>query len=132
MGIPRRVEREQILGLLYEAEVKGLLVDDVLHDQVVPPTPFVRERCAGVASMVDELDGVLTRHIKNWEFDRVALLDRIVLRIGVWELRHDETLPTPIIISEAVELAKRFSTDDSGAFVNGVLASAANEVRTAN
>lgn len=81
---------------------------------------FAKELVVGVAARVEELDRQLAEHAKNWRVGRMAAVDRNILRLGVYELLYTDT-PPPVIIDEAVELARRFGGDASGAFVNGVL-----------
>jgi len=125
----RRLERERVLSLLYEAEMKGQSINEVLSSLPAPPEPFVVETVRGVDAERDELDETIQQHASNWSAERMASIDLNILRIGVWELRARPDLSIAVIISEAVELAKRFSTDESGRFVNGVLASVASAVR---
>lgn len=125
----RRVERERVLSLLYEIDMKGTRAEDVLAELPVEPGQFISETVLGVARDKVEIDGEIERHSIGWSTDRMATLDRSILRMGVWELRSRHDLPVAVIISEAVELAKTFSTDESGKFVNGVLAAAAEDLR---
>ena len=71
---------------------------------------------------LDETDEQITTHSRDWKLERMPAVDRALLRIGVWEILFNAEVPTAVAIDEAVELAKEFSTDDSGAFVHGVLA----------
>jgi N utilization substance protein B len=77
----------------------------------------------------DELDELLARHSHHWELHRMPMIDRTLLRVGAFELGHRPEVPTAVVLNETVELAKRYSTDDSGRFVNGVLAAVAAELR---
>lgn len=79
--------------------------------------PLIR----GVIDHWAELDGVITRHAKNWALHRIAAVDRGILRLAIYEMLHREDIPPVVSINEAVDIAKRFSTDDSGKFVNGIL-----------
>lgn len=125
----RREARERALSLLYEAEIKGLAVADVIAALPVPPDPFAVELAEGAATSQDTSDELITRFAKDWRLERMPSLDRAVLRIGTFELLERPDIPTAVVLNEAVTLAKRFSTDDSGRFVNGVLARIAKEVR---
>jgi N utilization substance protein B len=78
---------------------------------------------------MDSLNEAISRHAKGWTIERMPVLDRAILRMGIFELTSRAEVPTAVVIDEAVELAKRFSTDDSGRFVNGVLAAVAREAR---
>lgn len=125
----RREARERALSLLYEAEVKGVRPASVLADLLIPPEPFAAELVLGVDRHLETVDGVVDRFARGWDLDRMPSIDRNVLRMAVYELLERPDVPTGAVISEAVELVKRYSTDDSGRFVNGVLASVAAEVR---
>jgi N utilization substance protein B len=126
----RREARERALSLLYEAEIKEQSPVDLLAELPVDPDPFAADLVRGVAEHCDELDGVITGFAIDWALDRMPVVDRNVLRLAVFELLHRPDTPVGAVISEAVELAKRYSTEDSGRFVNGVLASVADSHRS--
>ena len=125
----RRQARERALGLLYEAESKGQSARAVVDAQPAPPDPFAVDVAVGVAEHASEIDGLIRRFSRGWTLERMPVVDRLLLQMGSYELLHRPDVPVPAVISEAVELAKRFSTDDSSRFVNGVLARIAEEVR---
>ena len=125
----RREARERALGLLYEADAKGTPVGDVVAGLPLPPEPYAGELVKGVADHQLEIDELLTRYSKDWALDRMPVVDRSLLWMGVFELLHRPDVPTGAVISEAVELASEYSTDESSRFVNGVLARIAEEVR---
>lgn len=114
------------MGLLYEADLRGDDVADVLAGLPVPADPYAVALVEGVAAA--SLDELIERHSINWSLERMPQLDVTIMRIGTWELQQND-VPTAVVLDEAVDLAKRFSTDDSGRFVNGVLAAIADEVR---
>jgi N utilization substance protein B len=118
----RREARERALSLLYEAELKEQAPAELLADLPVDPDPFVIDVVGGVGANQAELDEVIARFAIDWALDRMPVIDRNVLRLATFELLHRPDTPVGAVISEAVELAKRYSTDDSGRFVNGVLA----------
>ncbi len=89
---------------------------------------FAKELIAGVTERRSELDRVLAAHARNWRLSRMATVDRNVLRLAVFELLHSVT-PAPVVIDEAVELARRFGAERSPAFVNGILDAVAHAVR---
>lgn len=91
---------------------------------------FARELVEGVVSRLPELDSLVSLHARNWRVSRMAVVDRNVLRLGAHELQHTDT-PIAVVIDEAVDLARRFGTDRSPSFVNGVLDAIAKEVRDA-
>ncbi|MGH9189073.1 MAG: transcription antitermination factor NusB [Acidimicrobiales bacterium] len=127
----RRQARERAMSLLYEAELKEVPAAEVLAELPVEPADFASDLVTGVAAHQDELDALIARFSRDWAVDRMPALDRALLRIGVFELVHRPDVPTGAVMSEAVELAQQFSTDESPRFVNGVLAAIAREVRPA-
>ena len=130
VGAPSRREgRERALSLLYEAEAKDLSPPALLEELPVAPPPFVVDLVAGVSRCRARIDELIGRYAVDWSVERMAVIDRNVLRLAVYELLESPEVPMGAVISEAVELAKRYSTDDSGRFVNGVLSSVASEVR---
>jgi N utilization substance protein B len=125
----RREARERALSLLYEAEAKELPVGDVLADLPVPADDFTVDLVSGVERQQAPIDDLIVRFSIDWSIDRMPAVDRNVLRLAIYELLDRPDIPTAAVLSEAVELAKQYSTEDSGRFVNGVLASVATEVR---
>jgi N utilization substance protein B len=115
--------------LLYEADQRSVGVEEVLDDQVLEVDEYTAALLRGVESRRDELDATIGRLARGWTLERMPAMDRLVLEIGLYELSARDDVPTAVILNEAVELANQYSTDDSGRFVNGVLASAATELR---
>lgn len=113
--------RERALILLYEAESKGITPGEVLAAQISPADELTTLIVEGVAANQAELDQAIAAHSKGWSLQRMPSIDRNVLRIASFELMGRADVPIAVVLDEAVELAKRFSTDDSGRFVNGVL-----------
>ncbi len=125
----RREARERALELLYEAEAKSAAVEDVLADLPVRPDEFAVALVTGVGRRQAELDDHIERLAKDWTVDRMPWVDRSILRLAAFELLARPDVPTGVILSEAVELAKRFSTEEAGRFVNGLLSNLARQVR---
>ena len=125
----RRESRERALSLLYEAEAKGRTPDEILDSLPLAPEPFAADLVSGVGEHGAQVDELIRRFAKGWSLERMPAIDRTLLRIATYELGHRSDVPTGAVISEAVELAKRYSTDDSGKFVNGLLARIAKELR---
>lgn len=125
----RREGRERALSLLYEAEVKGVSPSALLEDLPLQPEPFAADLVRGVGENRARIDELVGRYAIGWALDRMPAVDRNVLRVAVYELLERPDVPLGAVIDEAVELAKRYSTDESGRFVNGVLSSVAAEVR---
>jgi transcription antitermination protein NusB len=129
-GGPRRQARERALSLLYEAESKDVAPAVVLEALPVAPDQFAADLVRGVGDHMGELDRWIGDYAKDWTIERMPALDRALLRMGVYELLHRPDVPTGAVISEAVELAQTFSTDESSRFVNGMLARIAEKVRS--
>ena len=126
----RHDARERALDLLYEADVKGLSGADVIGQLPVVPDEYTAGLVRGVGTNEAAHDELIRRFLRtDWTFSRMPILDRILLRIAIEELSHRPDVPTAVVIDEAVELAKQFSTEDSGKFVNGMLSNIAAVVR---
>jgi N utilization substance protein B len=124
----RRQVRERVLQALYAHELSGDDAEHVLGTLVQPsfaeePTylRFAEKLFLRTLDARAEADALITRHVENWELDRLALTDRLVLRMAIAELLCFEDIPPKVTLNEALEVAKAFSTEKSGAFVNGVL-----------
>jgi transcription antitermination protein NusB len=128
----RSKARKRALDMLYEAEIKGQPVLDLLAERSAPGSaadtgsPPVSDYAAqlvrGVQAHRDRIDELLAKHSQGWALDRMPAVDRNILRIGVYELFWADGVPDGVVISEAVLLARDLSTDESPAFINGLLA----------
>jgi N utilization substance protein B len=122
----RSKARKRALDVLYESEVRGLPVGGTLADRVADNDPPVNEFTValveGVAKHIEVIDDLLETHSVGWSLDRMPAVDRNILRIGSYELLFDDQVPDVVAVSEAVALARDLSTDESPAFVNGLLA----------
>jgi transcription antitermination protein NusB len=122
----RSKARKRALDVLFEAELRGEPVLDVLaarsQDEVPPLPAYAAELVRGVQAHRDRIDELLAEHARGWVLDRMPAVDRNVLRIGAYELLWGAEVPDAVAISEAVLLARDLSTDESPAFVNGLLA----------
>lgn len=121
--------RERALHLLYEAHAKSELGIQVVDAQVLPVDDLVREIVVGVDAVTPIADEIIAENAIGWTLTRMPVIDLIVLRIAIFELKSRPEVPTAVILNEAVELAKTFSTDESGRFVNGILSTIAKKVR---
>ena len=128
----RHQSRERALSLLYEAEIKGESPASVMDALPVAPDPFARELVEAVEDHEAECDALLEGASVGWPLERMAVVDRLVLRLAVAELLDPEGPPVAVVIDEAVDLAKAYSTEESGRFVNGVLSAVAAQVRPAS
>jgi transcription antitermination protein NusB len=126
----RREARRQAIDLLYQADVTGADPRVVLAQWRAAGRdvdPFAERLVDGVAEHAAEIDEVLAAHSEHWPLDRMASVDRVVLRLGIYELLYERDVPAGAVIDEAVRAAKDLSTEDSGAFVNGILGRIAAE-----
>lgn len=117
------------MGLLYEAECKDVDPVSLLATLEIAPDAFAEDLVRGVSGCMGELDQLVASKAVGWDLDRMPALDRAVLRMAAYELAHRPDSPMAVVLAEAVDLASRFSTEGSGRFVNGVLASIASAVR---
>jgi N utilization substance protein B len=133
-ALPRPDERsdarERALYLLYEAESKGITPVEALELQVLAPDELTQTIVRGVAEHRERLDAAIDERATGWTLARMPVIDLNVLRIGAFELAERPDVPTAVVLDEAVSLAKQFSTDDSGRFVNGVLAALVDQLRS--
>lgn len=121
--------RERALYMLYEAYSKGIAPSDALALQVLEPDELTTLLVVGVSDHTEVIDAAIAARAKGWALDRMPVLDLNILRLGSFELAFRPEVPIAVAIDEAVELAKRFSTDDSGKFVNGVLSALVADLR---
>jgi transcription antitermination protein NusB len=126
---PRRAARERALLLLYEAEAKDLPARALLAQLPIRPDAYTEELVLGLEAARERVDELVGRHAVGWAVGRMPAVDRSLLRLATFELLAEQEVPVGAVISEAVELAHRYSTEESGRFVNGVLSAVAEEVR---
>ncbi|HLF68568.1 MAG TPA: transcription antitermination factor NusB [Gaiellaceae bacterium] len=119
----RRAARRQALFLLYQWDLTGQPLASLFEGE---PDEFARELAEAVTSRAEELDRRITEASEDWPADRLGTLERNVLRIGVYEL-EEKTVPTEVAINEAVNLAKRYASEDAARLVNGILGQVARE-----
>jgi N utilization substance protein B len=126
MGVRRR-GRELALQILYQHELTGTDIDQIVAAfedlQKAPPVArrFAEELARGVLSRREEIDERLESQADNWRLVRMAIVDRNVLRLAMYELMFEDETPPAVVIDEAVEIAKRFGSERSSQFINGVL-----------
>jgi transcription antitermination protein NusB len=124
----RRKARKRALDVLYEADLRDLPPSQVLVsylDRIEKPRPdhldYTIGLIEGVAQNLDRIDELIASYAEGWTIDRMPVVDRNLARIAVYELLYVAEIDDPVAISEAVELAKQMSTDDSPRFLNGIL-----------
>jgi transcription antitermination protein NusB len=121
----RTDQRRAAVFALYQHDVTGKPLDDVLAEA----TSFTRELAEGVDAHRDELDEEIRALARGWTLERIAALERNILRVSLYELRHRDDVPTEVAIDEAVDLAKRYCGAEAPGFVNGILGTAARAER---
>lgn len=132
----RREARERVLQALYAHAQGGGDAEYVEHIVLEPPleddpeaSAFARELFHRTLSLTDEEDELIRRHAQNWDLERIDLIDRLLLRTALCELLAFEDIPPKVSIDEALEIAKRFSSERSPAFINGILDAALQELK---
>jgi N utilization substance protein B len=130
----KREERESLLRALYSVDI----LDDYEEGSVRlfagrnKWDQATLERMLGVVSKLGTIDDYISRHLKNWTISRIAIIDKSILRLAIYELVYEAQTPMKVIINEAVEIAKKYGTKDSFTFINAVLDAIAKEIgRTA-
>ncbi|HJW13211.1 MAG TPA: transcription antitermination factor NusB [Thermoanaerobaculia bacterium] len=123
----RRKARELALQMLFENDVSGTRADEMFHrsaDLKKAPAAlrdFTERLVSGTLAHRDDLDAIITRQADHWRLSRMPIVDRNILRLALFELLHEPATPRPVVIDEALEIAKRFSTPRSSQFINGIL-----------
>lgn len=126
----RRKARKRAVDLLFEAEARELTAAQVADERsaLVGKSPDVEELnpytvavAHGVTEHAAHIDELISSHLQGWTLSRLPAVDRAIMRVAVWELLHADDVPEAVAVDEAVELAKQLSTDESPAFINGVL-----------
>jgi N utilization substance protein B len=126
-AISRSRCREWALQLLYQAEYVGHRDGEAIRfyrhfeDKGQVPPAYLVKLVEGVASHQEELDALIRQNSEHWRLERMAAVDRNLLRLALYELLHEPAVPAKVVINEAVELAKRYGSEESGAFINGIL-----------
>jgi len=134
----RRLLREKVLQVLYAYELSKeplILVEEQQLDelrQFKNDFEFAKELISQVVQHEADIDAVIKAKATHWEFERIAVVDRILLRMGICELLYFPDIPPKVTINEAIEIAKLFSTTKSGPFINGILDSIHNELKSSS
>lgn len=131
-----RLSRENAFKFLYQCDSESLNYFSEPHFQTFTrhfeaPANTIqhcRKLCEGTLSNLDRIDEIVVQNTKNWSIERLPTTDRCLIRIAIWELLESDT-PIKVILNEAIELAKKFGTEDSARFVNGLLDAAAKSAR---
>jgi N utilization substance protein B len=135
MALRRRLVRERVLQALYAYELShepiDTIIDSVVADLKKQPEAFAfaKQLILKVIECAKELDALIRQRIQHWEFDRLAIIDKIVIRMGICELLYFDDIPPKVSINEAIEIARAYSTEKSDKFVNGVLDSILDDLK---
>jgi transcription antitermination protein NusB len=119
----RSDQRRDAVFACYQRDVTGRPLEELAADS----RPFTRELTRGVDEHREELDAAIARHAKGWELERIAPLERNLMRVALYEIEHRDDVPTEVAIDEAVEIAKEYCGAEAPGFVNGVLGAAVRE-----
>ena len=123
----RTKAREYALQMLYQADIRRVDQQQIVQefwqhrDASEEVTAFANQLFLGTRSHLSTIDPLITQHADNWNLTRMAVIDRNILRLGVFELLHGDEVPSKVCLNEAIELAKRFGDAESGKFINGIL-----------
>ncbi len=135
MPLKRRLIREKVLQVLYAYEISREPIESIIETiagelkKEQPTFEFAKQLILKVLETGEELDRMIQKRVANWEFNRLAVIDRIILRMCTCELIYFEDIPPKVSINEAIEIARRFSTEKSDKFVNGVLDSILDDLK---
>jgi N utilization substance protein B len=127
-GTKRHHARERALEVMYEASIKDRSVELVLDELAVAPDAYAVALLRSASAHQERANELISRYAIDWPLERIALVDRLVMTMAVGEMLMDDAPPVAVILDEAVELAKVYSTDGSASFVNGVLSSIAENI----
>lgn len=134
----RRIARELALRALYAHELSGNPIDDIVTDMIDSSREDEKVReFAGVlfvraARDKKKLDDYVVTRTENWDFERIAIIDRLIMRLAICEFLHFEDIPPKVSIDEAIEIAKKYSTENSGQFINGILDGVLQDIKGAS
>ncbi|OGX20131.1 MAG: transcription antitermination factor NusB [Omnitrophica WOR_2 bacterium RBG_13_44_8] len=122
----RHLLRKAALDILYQSDLLGMMIEDVMIKETAYRREliddYVKRLLLGISSNKEYIDKEIEKYSKNWALDRMSMIDRNILRIAIFEIKFLNDIPYRVSIDEAIELAKNYSSEDAGRFVNGILA----------
>lgn len=130
LGAQRHHARERALEIFYEATLKGRDVATIVNALPVRPDEYTVALLTAAEQNQDRANSLISRFAVDWPLERIAIVDRLVMTLAIGELLMEEAPPKAVVLDEAVELAKVYSTEGSPSFVNGVLSACANSLIT--
>jgi len=134
----RRASREMAMKLLYQLEIqrddREQQIKDALDesDATKKDTEYINDVIKGVSENHEYIDKLIEKFSKGWKLNRISKVDLSILRLSIYELLYRDDIPVNVSINEAVELAKKYSSEDAGAFINGILAKVVSDVKVEN
>ncbi|MGD6805275.1 transcription antitermination factor NusB [Rossellomorea vietnamensis] len=119
----RRTAREKALQALFQMDMSGMTAEEALMNiyEEAPSDEYLDSLVNGATDNKEKIDGLIRENLEKWSFDRLAKVDRNILRVAVFELLEVNEVPNKVVINEAIEIAKSYGDDQSGKFINGVL-----------
>lgn len=127
--LSRREAREQAFALVFEKSFHECSIDEIIDNATaasdIVVDDFARREAEGVYENIEQIDRVISSNLRGWTINRISRVALSILRLAVYEIKYSEEVPTSVAINEAVELAKKFGSDDDPAYINGVLGSVA-------
>ena len=133
----RRKARECALQMLFQWDITHDLIEQIAvtfweaQDEAEDNRNFAEILASGTVDHVERIDALIVKHAENWRLDRMAVVDRNLLRLATYEFLYDAGTPKSVVINEAIEIARRFSAQESPQFINGILDSIRKEVENA-
>lgn len=122
----RHLLRKAVLDILYQSDLLGMMIEDAMIKESSYrrelSDDYVKKLLLGISKNRKYIDGEIEKYSKNWALERMSMIDRNILRIAIFEIKFLDDIPYRVSIDEAVELAKSFSSEDAGRFVNGIIA----------
>lgn len=134
----RKASREMAMKLLYQFEIQRDNIDQQINDALDESDANKKDReyicdvIYGVIKHLEYIDKLIESHSKGWKLNRISKVDLSILRLSIYELLYRKDIPMNVSINEAVELAKKYSSEDAGAFINGILAKIVTELKVEN
>jgi transcription antitermination protein NusB len=128
----RRTAREKALQALFQMDMSGMTADEALTNvyEDAPSDEYLESLVKGATENKEKIDGLIKENLEKWSFDRLAKVDRNIMRVAVYELLEVDDVPNKVVINEAIEIAKTFGDDQSGKFINGVLSKVNSSIET--
>jgi len=130
--LKRREAREKALFYLYQSDLLDIDVDEFIKMDLKNKKnidQFTLKLVKGVKNNFENLNEIINLHSSNWQIDRMSILDRNMLRIALYEIMFEQEIPLKVTINEAIEISKKYGTNESGKFVNGILGKVVEEMK---